>query len=203
MMRSYFFDRDHRIRFRVWGRRRRTSVIRLAPWLPTWPVKKGAHRVPAVGRVHRSSAPAPVRGALGSPRRLRGSLRRSFRGLETMTASRSHPDRSPTLTSPLITDFVSRCFRRLAIYIRSRVVQDKAGAFSRARKSQMTLSQQIGPYLPYLRRYARALTGSQKIGDAFVAQTLEVIVEEPASFPKQHGVRAGLYRLFSALWSTV
>ena len=67
----------------------------------------------------------------------------------------------------------------------------------------MTLSQQIGPYLPYLRRYARALTGSQKIGDAFVAQTLEVIVEEPASFPKQHGVRAGLYRLFSALWSTV
>src|SRR5208283_489646 len=117
MMRSYFFDRDHRIRFRVWGRRRRTSVIRLAPWLPTWPVKIGAHRVPAVGRVHRSSAPAPVRGALGSPRRLRGSLRRGPRGLETITASRSDRDRSPTLRSPLITDFVSRCFRRLAIYI--------------------------------------------------------------------------------------
>jgi DNA-directed RNA polymerase specialized sigma24 family protein len=67
----------------------------------------------------------------------------------------------------------------------------------------MTLSQEIGPYLPYLRRYARALTGSQKIGDAFVVQTLEAILEEPASFPKQHGVRAGLYRVFSTLWSTV
>jgi len=67
----------------------------------------------------------------------------------------------------------------------------------------MTLSQQIGPYLPYLRRYARALTGSQQIGDAFVVQTLEVILEEPASFPKQHGVRAGLYRIFSTLWSAV
>jgi DNA-directed RNA polymerase specialized sigma24 family protein/CheY-like chemotaxis protein len=67
----------------------------------------------------------------------------------------------------------------------------------------MTLSQQIGPYLPYLRRYARALTGSQQIGDAFVVQTLEVILEEPDSFPKQHGVRVGLYRIFSTLWSAV
>ena len=67
----------------------------------------------------------------------------------------------------------------------------------------MTLSQQIGPYLPYLRRYARALTGSQQIGDAFVVQTLEALLAEPASFPKQQGARAGLYRLFSTLWSTV
>ena len=67
----------------------------------------------------------------------------------------------------------------------------------------MTLSQKIGPYLPYLRRYARALTVSQSVGDAFVVQTLEVIIEDPASFPKQHGVRAGLYRVFSRLWSTV
>ncbi len=67
----------------------------------------------------------------------------------------------------------------------------------------MTLSQQIGPYLPYLRRYARALAGSQQVGDAFVVQTLEAIIEEPSSFPKQLGVRAGLYRVFSALWSTI
>jgi CheY-like chemotaxis protein len=67
----------------------------------------------------------------------------------------------------------------------------------------MTLSQQIGPYLPYLRRYARALAGSQPVGDAFVVQTLEAIVEEPGSFPKQLGVRAGLYRVFSTLWSTL
>lgn len=67
----------------------------------------------------------------------------------------------------------------------------------------MTLSQQIAPYLPYLRRYARALAGSQNVGDAIVVQTLEAIIEEPASFPKQHGARAGLYRVFSTLWSTI
>ncbi len=67
----------------------------------------------------------------------------------------------------------------------------------------MTLSQQIGPHLPYLRRYARALAGSQPVGDAFVVQTLEAIIEEPGSFPKQLGVRAGLYRVFSTLWSTI
>ncbi|ARN81213.1 response regulator [Methylocystis bryophila] len=67
----------------------------------------------------------------------------------------------------------------------------------------MTLSQQIAPYLPYLRRYARALAGSQNVGDAIVVQTLEAIIEEPASFPKQRGARAGLYRVFSTLWSTI
>ena len=35
-----------------------------------------------------------------------------------------------------------------------------------------TLSQQIAPHLPYLRRYARALAGSQEAGDALVAAAL-------------------------------
>jgi len=67
----------------------------------------------------------------------------------------------------------------------------------------MTLSQEIAPYLPYLRRYARALTGSQKSGDAYVVETLEAIVEDPASFPRQYGARVGLFRVFSTLWSAI
>ena len=42
-----------------------------------------------------------------------------------------------------------------------------------------SLSQEIAPHLPYLRRYARALTGSQTSGDAHVTACLEAIVAEP------------------------
>jgi len=37
----------------------------------------------------------------------------------------------------------------------------------------MSLADQIAVQLPYLRRYARALTGSQSSGDAYVRATLE------------------------------
>ena len=37
----------------------------------------------------------------------------------------------------------------------------------------MSLGQQLQPHLPFLRRYARALTGNQTDGDAFVRATLE------------------------------
>jgi DNA-directed RNA polymerase specialized sigma24 family protein len=67
----------------------------------------------------------------------------------------------------------------------------------------MTLSQDIAPHLPFLRRYARALTGSQKSGDAYVMETLEAIIEDPDSFPRADGPRVGLYRVFTALWSAV
>ena len=40
----------------------------------------------------------------------------------------------------------------------------------------MSLGQQLHPHLPFLRRYARALTGSQTHGDAYVRATLEAIV---------------------------
>ena len=39
------------------------------------------------------------------------------------------------------------------------------------------LSAMIGSELPYLRRYARALTGSQSSGDAYALATLEAILE--------------------------
>lgn len=66
----------------------------------------------------------------------------------------------------------------------------------------MPLAAKIAPHLPYLRRYARALTGSQIHGDAFVRATLEAIVTAPDDFPQDVDPRLGLYRTFHAIWSS-
>ena len=66
----------------------------------------------------------------------------------------------------------------------------------------MSLGQELAPHLPFLRRYARALTGSQAHGDAFVRATLEAIVAAPADFPRDVDPRLGLYRTFHAIWSS-
>ncbi|MDT7934865.1 MAG: response regulator [Sphingomonadaceae bacterium] len=66
----------------------------------------------------------------------------------------------------------------------------------------MPLAAAIAPHLPYLRRYARALTGSQQHGDAFVRAALEAIVTSPQDFPKDVDPRLGLYRVFHAIWSS-
>ena len=64
----------------------------------------------------------------------------------------------------------------------------------------MSLGQQIAPHLAFLRRYARALTGSQGHGDSYVRATLEAIVAAPDEFPRDVDVRLGLYRTFHAIW---
>ena len=66
----------------------------------------------------------------------------------------------------------------------------------------MSLAAEIAPHLPYLRRYARALTGSQSHGDTFVRAALETIVEAPEGFPRDVDARVGLYKVFHAIWST-
>lgn len=66
----------------------------------------------------------------------------------------------------------------------------------------MSLGQQLYPHLPFLRRYARALTGSQAHGDAYVRATLEAIVAAPEEFPRDVDPRLGLYRTFHAIWSS-
>ncbi|MBX9747926.1 MAG: response regulator [Hyphomonadaceae bacterium] len=66
----------------------------------------------------------------------------------------------------------------------------------------MSLAREIAPHLPLLRRYARALTGAQGSGDAFVAATLEAIVANPAEFPRSVDPRAGLYLVFHRIWSS-
>jgi CheY-like chemotaxis protein/DNA-directed RNA polymerase specialized sigma24 family protein len=63
------------------------------------------------------------------------------------------------------------------------------------------LSQEIAPHLPYLRRYARALTGSQASGDAHVTACLDALVADPSVIGLEDGARVGLYRLFHAVWA--
>ena len=67
----------------------------------------------------------------------------------------------------------------------------------------MSISQAIAPHLPHLRRFARALTGSQKGGDSYVVETLEAIVADPSNLETLSDVRCGLYRLFLKLWNSV
>jgi len=41
----------------------------------------------------------------------------------------------------------------------------------------MSIAESIAPHLPYLRRYARSLSGSQSSGDNYVAAVLEALIE--------------------------
>lgn len=66
----------------------------------------------------------------------------------------------------------------------------------------MTLSTRIAPHLPYLRRFSRALTGSQASGDAYVAAALEALIADVSIFPEASSDRIGLYRLFCDLYKT-
>ena len=67
----------------------------------------------------------------------------------------------------------------------------------------MSRSQLVAEHLPLLRRYARALTGSQSSGDAYVAAMLEAMLGDPSVLDESHGPRAGLFRLFTQIWNSV
>ncbi|MGO4672265.1 response regulator [Bosea sp. 2KB_26] len=67
----------------------------------------------------------------------------------------------------------------------------------------MSIAKEIAPHLPYLRRFARALNGTQASGDAYVVEMLEALVVDPNSFPRDVDARTGLYRTFLKLWSSV
>jgi DNA-directed RNA polymerase specialized sigma24 family protein len=64
-------------------------------------------------------------------------------------------------------------------------------------------SQAVAQYLPFLRRYARALTGNQNSGDAYVGATLEALIEDPNVIDEAGGPRVALYRLFTKIWNSV
>lgn len=66
----------------------------------------------------------------------------------------------------------------------------------------MSLKDSIAAHLPYLRRHARALTGSQRSGDAYVRATLEAILAGEASVTDDLPPRTALYRTFHAIWAS-
>ena len=67
----------------------------------------------------------------------------------------------------------------------------------------MSLSALIAPRLPFLRRYARALSGSQASGDAYVMAMLETLVADPALFDRSRDARIEAYRIFSGVWNAM
>jgi DNA-directed RNA polymerase specialized sigma24 family protein len=67
----------------------------------------------------------------------------------------------------------------------------------------VSMSQAVARHVPYLRRYARALTGSQSAGDAYVAATLEALIEDSAVLSGGTSLRVALYRAFSRIWTSV
>jgi DNA-directed RNA polymerase specialized sigma24 family protein len=67
----------------------------------------------------------------------------------------------------------------------------------------MSVSAAITPHLPLLRRFARALTGTQQSGDAYVAATLEAILADQSLFNSELSPRVALYRIFLRTWRAV
>ncbi len=66
----------------------------------------------------------------------------------------------------------------------------------------MALAHAIGEYLPYLRRYARALCGTQPSGDAYVRACLEAIIADRSALSADLAPRVGLYKLFHVIWNS-
>lgn len=67
----------------------------------------------------------------------------------------------------------------------------------------MSIAITIAPHLPYLRRFARSLTGSQTGGDAYVAACLEAIIADQSIFDPSLEPRVALYRVLIRIWDTI
>lgn len=62
------------------------------------------------------------------------------------------------------------------------------------------ISSLLARELPYMRRYARALTGSRAIGDEVIGEMLESLIEDPGLFPSDLKPRVAAYRYFQSIW---
>jgi DNA-directed RNA polymerase specialized sigma24 family protein/CheY-like chemotaxis protein len=66
----------------------------------------------------------------------------------------------------------------------------------------MSMSDRIAVQLPYLRRYARALTGSQTSGDTYVRATLEAALIDDDLLAQIGESRVSLYAAFNRIWQS-
>lgn len=64
------------------------------------------------------------------------------------------------------------------------------------------LASSVGTHLPFLRRYARALTGSQTAGDSYALATLEAILESDEAFTQVSNPKVALFRTFHVVWTS-
>jgi DNA-directed RNA polymerase specialized sigma24 family protein len=65
------------------------------------------------------------------------------------------------------------------------------------------LSQELVKWIPYLRRYARALTGSQQRGDRYVRVCLEALLQEPHRLKTGGDMKLQLFTTFHDVWRIV
>ena len=63
----------------------------------------------------------------------------------------------------------------------------------------MRISSTVATTLPTLRRFARAVTGSQTMGDGLVGRVLEALVAHPQMIQAEQSAKIGLYRQFLRL----
>ncbi len=66
----------------------------------------------------------------------------------------------------------------------------------------MSLLARLAPHLPYVRRYARALTGDQATGDNYVRVALEALAAGERQLAPEMTPRVALYHVFHAIWSS-
>jgi len=64
------------------------------------------------------------------------------------------------------------------------------------------LSEKIGANLPYLRRFARALTGSQERGDQYAMATLEAVLSDRSVFDTSIAPKTALFKVFQSIWAS-
>ena len=62
------------------------------------------------------------------------------------------------------------------------------------------LHQTLSSDLPFVRRYARALTGDQATGDGYVRAALEALIQGQHTLDQTLPPRVALYRAFEAIW---
>lgn len=67
---------------------------------------------------------------------------------------------------------------------------------------QTGLAEQIAPELPFLRRYARALTGNQSTGDHYAIATLEAFLADRQLFDNGLKPRTALFHAFHQIWNS-
>ena len=69
-------------------------------------------------------------------------------------------------------------------------------------KDASSLTAAIGVNIPYLRRYGRALTGSQTSGDRFATATLEALLEDLSAMDVSANPKVALFHAFHLVWSS-
>lgn len=66
----------------------------------------------------------------------------------------------------------------------------------------MSLLARLAPHLPYVRRYARALTGDQTTGDNYVRVALEALAAGEQQLSREMTPRVALYHVFHTIWAS-